>query len=126
MNESFLLEEEENDRRFIRHGIGDDSKPVCLLRVGKHTTPLLGYTVVSFPRCCIHIISEAWCSICRYRTGTLGRKARRMCFSPFVSTAILGTVNVNRFFFKELEKRKPDGRSGYRKREQSKINVLLS
>lgn len=105
MNESFLLEEEENDRRFIRHGIGDDSKPVCLLRVGKHTTPLLGYTVVSFPGCCIHIISEAWCSICRYRTGTLGRKARRMCFSPFVSTAILGTVNVNRYFFLKSLKR---------------------
>lgn len=85
-------------------GIGDGSKPGCLLRVGKHTTPLLGYTMASFPGCCIHIISEAWRSICRYSTGTLGRKARRMCFSPFVSTAILGTVNVNRFFLKSLKR----------------------
>lgn len=107
MNEGFLLEEEVNGRRFIRHGDLRRFQASVPSECGKaHNSPASLYGGASFPWCCRHTILEAWHSICLCSTGTLGRNAGRMCFSPFVSTAILGTVNVNRFFFKGLGREK--------------------
>lgn len=58
--------------------------------------------VASFPGCYIHIISEAWHSVCLY--WNLGKESRKNVFLTICVYSNIGNCECQQIFFKSLKR----------------------